>query len=39
MDHKEQTSVKFSSTYENFIYEIAYENIVCEIAIILFGGN
>ena len=35
----EQTSVKFCSKYKTFIHENASENIVCEMAAILFRAR
>ena len=35
LDHWEQTSVKFKSQFNQFVGEIAFENVVCEVAAIL----
>ena len=39
LDPKEQTSVKLLSKFKHFIHENASENIVCEMASILFRGR
>ena len=38
LDHWEQTSVKYKSKYKAFIQENAFENVVCEMAVILSRG-
>ena len=39
MDPQEQTSVKLNQNTQRFVHENAYENIVCEMAAILFRGR
>ena len=39
LDPWEQTSVKFESKYKIFIHENSLENVVCQMAVILFEGN
>ena len=39
LDCKEQPEVKFESKYKLFIHENTFENVVCEVMVILSGGD